>query len=105
MSTGLEALRAPRRTPWTAVVLAFLIGMTVVVIVTTASISGGRPDARFVGRHLVNTPTEISGGVIEDTVSGAAANTPSELRGVAITESPRTADAISGSMVAAEHYD
>jgi hypothetical protein len=34
-----------------------------------------------VGRHLVNAPTEISGGVTQGIAGGTAANTPSELSG------------------------
>lgn len=79
MSTGIEAIRAPRRMPWAAAVFALLVVMTVAIIATTVSISGERPNARFVGRHLVNTPSEISGGVTQGIAGGTAANTPTEL--------------------------
>jgi hypothetical protein len=93
MSTGIEALRAPRPTAWPVAVLALLVVMTVAIIATTMSLGVDRTNARFVGRHVVNTPTELSGGVIEGTVSGTAANTPSELR--AITVGTRTGAGIS----------
>jgi hypothetical protein len=80
MSTGIEALRAPRQTPWLATVFALLVVMTVAIIATTVSVTGERPNARFVGRHLVNTPTEISGGVTQG-IAGTVANTPTELSG------------------------
>jgi hypothetical protein len=81
MSTGIEALRAPRQTPWLAAVFALLVVMTVAIIATTVSVSGERPIARVVGRHLVNTPTEIAGGVAQGIAGGTAANTPTELSG------------------------
>jgi hypothetical protein len=137
MSTGIGTLRAPRQMPWRAAVLALLVVMTVAIIATTLSVTGDRPDARFAGRHLVNTPADMSAGVIEGT--GTAANTPSELRGVTVgarggagisfvrhapragmgasdrrteatdtdpgAEWVRSADAIAGSIAAAERYD
>ena len=78
MSTGIEAIRAPRRMPWAAAVLALLVVMTVAIIATTVSVSG-ESNARFVGRHLVNVPSEISGGVTQGIAGGTAANTPTEL--------------------------
>jgi hypothetical protein len=123
MSTGIEALRVPRQTAWPFAVLALLVVTTVAIIATTMSLGVDRTDARFVGRHLVNTPADISAGVNEDTASGTAANTPSELRGARsafvrhvpppaaadrpasgtdpAAEWPRTADAVA----AAERYD
>jgi hypothetical protein len=84
MSTGIEALRAPRQTVWPFAVLALVVVTTVAIIATTMSLGVDRTDARFVGRHLVNIPTELSGGAIVGTVSGTAANTPTELRNIAV---------------------
>src|SRR5262245_39403112 len=79
MSTGIEAVRAPRRMPWAAAVLALLVVMTIAIIATTVSVSGEQSNARFVGRHLVNAPTEVSGGVTQGIAGGTSANTPTEL--------------------------
>lgn len=93
MSTGIQAIRAPRQMPWAAAVFALLVVMTVAIIATTVSVSGERPNARFVGRHLVNAPSELSGGVskgiehaalphrLGGVAGGTAANTPTELSG------------------------
>jgi hypothetical protein len=82
MGTGIETMRAPRQMPWAAAVFALLVAMTVAIIATTVSVASDRQDVPFVGRHVVNTPADVAGGLIEGTPSGTAANTPSELRGV-----------------------
>ena len=54
------------------------------IAVTAISIDRdeGRPGAQtFVGRQVVNTPSELSGGIPQTVVGGTANNTPTELSG------------------------
>jgi len=69
---------------------AFLASLVILTIAVTA-ISLDRDQWRhgqttFVGRHVVNTPSELSagtlGGAEQTFVGGTAANTPSELKPV-----------------------
>jgi hypothetical protein len=60
---------------------------TIAVVATSIERDEGqRGETTFVGRHVVNTPSEQSAGVVggaEQTfVGGTAANTPSELKPV-----------------------
>src|SRR5262245_33529746 len=122
MSTGIGTLQAPRQSFWPALALALLVVMTLAIVATTTSATSGQPEGRFVGRHLVNAPSELSGGAA-GFVGGTAANTPSELSGgvkrgpfgkvvgvgptlglSSSAEWPRTADAIAAA-AAAERYD
>ena len=57
---------------------------------------GRQGETTFVGRHVVNTPSELSAGIVggaEQTfVGGTAANTPSETRrGIAGRPTPKVA--------------
>lgn len=86
MSTRVGTLQAPRAGG--SIVLAAFLGSFVMLTIAVVAISfdrdQGRPDeTTFVGRHMVNTPSELAGGTaggVEQTfVGGTAANTPSEL--------------------------
>ena len=88
MSTRVGTLQAPKAGG--SIVLAAFLASLVMLTIAVVAISldrdqGQRGATTFVGRHVVNTPTELSGGIvggIEQTfVGGTAANTPSELRG------------------------
>ena len=84
MSTETRTLPA-RRSMWPAMALALLVVTTLAILATTMPATTDQPDGRFAGgrfagRHLVNTPSEVSSGVA-GFVGGTAANTPSELSG------------------------
>ena len=93
MSTRVGTLQGTSagRSIWPAAVLASLVLLTIAV--TAISIAGdeGRPGAQtFVGRHVVNTPSELSGGISQTVVGGTAANTPTELSGGIVGGFPET---------------
>ena len=72
MSTRVGTLQGTSagRSIWPAAVLASLVMLTIAV--TAISIAGdeGRPGAQtFVGRHVVNTPSELSGGIVRGTTA------------------------------------
>jgi hypothetical protein len=56
-----------------------------VVAISVDRDAGRQGDTTFVGRQVVNTPSELSGGIVggaEQTfVGGTVANTPTELSG------------------------
>jgi hypothetical protein len=69
-----------------AAFLASLVMLTIAVVATSVDRDVGRQgETTFVGRHVVNTPSELSGGIVggpEQTfVGAAAAKTPTELSG------------------------
>jgi hypothetical protein len=78
MGTRVETLQAPRA-GGSILIAAFLASLVMLTIAVTAiSLDQGRQGGTsFAGRHLVNTPSELSAGI----VGGTAANTPSELFG------------------------
>jgi hypothetical protein len=87
MSTKVGTLQAPRAGG--SIVLAALLASLVMVTIAGVAISLDRDQGRqgettFVGRHVVNTPSELSAGLVGGTeqtfVGGTAANTPSELK-------------------------
>jgi len=86
MSTRVGTLRAPR-TGGTVLLAAFLgafVLLTIAVVAFSLDRDQGRPAVTtFVGRHVVNTPGELNGGVVgvagQTFVGGTAASTPSEL--------------------------
>jgi len=83
MSTGIRTLQAPRRLLWPAMALALLVVITLAILATTIPATTDQPQGRFAGgrfagRHLVNTPNEVSGGVA-GVVGGTANNASSEL--------------------------
>jgi hypothetical protein len=106
MSTKVETLQA-RRAGGSILLAAFLVSLVVLTIAAVAisfdSDQGRQGETTFVGRQVVSTPSEVSGGVgaglvagsyegfeggvpqhhfggAEQTfVGGTAANTPSEL--------------------------
>ena len=99
MSTKVGTLQAPRAGG--SIVLAAFLASLVMVTIAGVAISLDRDQGRqgettFVGRHVVNTPSELSGGIVgggEQTFVGdTAANTPSETRrGIAGRPTPKVA--------------
>jgi hypothetical protein len=88
MSTKVGTLQAPRAggSIVLAAFLASLVMLTIAVVAISLDRDQGRQgETTFVGRHVVNTPSELSGGIVggaEQTfIGGTAANTPSETRG------------------------
>ena len=88
MSTRVGTLQAPRTggSILLAAFLASLVVMTMAVVAISLDRNQERPgETTFVGRQVVNTPSELNPGVVggaEQTfVGGTAANTPSELNG------------------------
>jgi hypothetical protein len=106
MGTRVETLQAPRvgGSIWLAALLVSLVMLTIAVVAISLDLDQGRQgETTFVGRQVVSTPGEVSGGVgaglvagsyvgfeggvpqhhfgaAEQTfVGGTAANTPSEL--------------------------
>jgi hypothetical protein len=86
MSTRVGTLQAPRTggSILLAAFLASLVMLAIAVVAISVDRDAGRPgETTFVGRQVVNTPSEPSGGIVggaEQTfVGGTAANTPSEL--------------------------
>ena len=86
MSTRVGTLQAPRAggSILLAAFLASLVMLTIAVVTISVDHDAGRQgETTFVGRQVVNTPSELSGGIVggaEQTfVGGTAANTPSEL--------------------------
>jgi len=86
MSAKVETLQAPRagRSILLATFVASLVMLTIAVVAISLDRDQGRQgETTFVGRHVVNTPSELSAGIVggaEQTfVVGTAANTPSEL--------------------------
>jgi hypothetical protein len=69
-----------------AAFLAALVMVTIAgVAISLDGDQGRQGETTFVGRHVVNTPSEsagIVGGTEQTFVEGTAANTPSELRPV-----------------------
>ena len=73
MSTRVGTLQGTSagRSIWPAAVLASLVMLTIAVTAISINLDEGRPGAQtFVGRQVVNTPSELSGGI----VGGTAAN-------------------------------
>ena len=99
MSTKAGTLQAPRAGG--SILLAAFLASLVMVTIAGVAISLDRDQGRqgettFVGRHVVNTPSELSAGIVGGTeqtfVGGTAANTPSETRrGVVGRPTPKAA--------------
>ena len=88
MSTRVGTLQAPGvgGSIFFAAFLASLVILTIAVVAISVDRNAGRQgETTFAGRQVVNTPSELSGGIVggaEQTfVGGTAANTPSELSG------------------------
>ena len=88
MSTRIGTLQAPRAggSILLAAFLASFLVMTMAVVAISLDRNQGRPgETTFVGRQVVNTPSELNDGIVGGTeqtfVGGTAANTPSELNG------------------------
>jgi hypothetical protein len=89
MSTRVGTLQAPKAggSIVLAAFLASLVTLTIAVVAISFDRDQGRQgETTFVGRHVVNTPSELSagiaGGAEQTFVGGTAANTPSELKPV-----------------------
>src|SRR5512132_213542 len=97
MSTKVGTLQAPRAggSIVLAAFLASLVMLTIAVVAISLDRDQGRPgETTFVGRHVVNTPSELNGGIVGGTeqtfVGGTAANTPSETgRGIVGRPTPK----------------
>ena len=99
MSTRVGTLQAPRAGG--SILLAAFLASLVMVTIAGVAISLDRDQGRqgettFVGRHVVNTPSELSAGRVGGTehtfVGGTAANTPSETRrGIVGRPTPKAA--------------
>jgi len=99
MSTRVGTLQAPRAGG--SILLAAFLASLVMVTIAGVAISLDRDQGRqgettFVGRHVVNTPSELSAGLVGGTehtfVGGTAANTPSETRrGIVGRPTPKAA--------------
>ena len=88
MSTRVGTLQAPRAggSILLAAFLASFVMLTIAVVAISLDTNEGpQGETTFVGRHVVNTPGELSAGIVggaEQTfVGGTVANTPSELSG------------------------
>jgi len=97
MSTKIGTLQAPRAggSILLATFLASLVMLTVAVVAISIDRDNGRQgETTFVGRHVVNTPNELSaqivGGAEQTFVGGTAANTPSELNAQIGAGRPKT---------------
>jgi hypothetical protein len=101
MSTKVGTLQAPRAggSIVLAAFLASLVMLTIAVVAISLDRDQGRQgETTFVGRHAVNTPSELNGGIVGGTeqtfVGGTAANTPSETRrGIVGRPTPKAATA------------
>jgi len=88
MSTRVGTLQAPRTggSILLAAFLASLVVMTMAVVAISLDRNQGRPgETTFVGRQVVNTPSELNGqirgGRTGIVPGGTLANTPTELSG------------------------
>ena len=86
MSARVGTLQAPRAggSVLLAAFLASFVMVTIAVVAISLDSDQGRQGrTTFVGRHVVNTPSELSAGIVggapQTFVGGTAANTPSEL--------------------------
>lgn len=82
MSTRVGTLQAPS-TAGSILLAAFLasvVMLTIAVVAISVDRDAGRQaETPFVGRQVVNTPSELTGGIVggeETLVGGVAANTP-----------------------------
>ena len=84
MSTRVGTLQAPRAgSILFAAFLASLVILTIAVVAISVDREAGRQgETTFAGRQVVNTPSELSGGIVggaeRTLVGGSAANTTSE---------------------------
>jgi hypothetical protein len=91
MSSRVGTLQAPRtgRPIWPVALLTALVVVTVGIAAVTMSTGTGTRDAtvtvteaeRSTPGRSANTPSELSGGIVQGAASATAANTPSELSG------------------------
>jgi hypothetical protein len=83
MSTRVGTLQAPRA-GGSILLAAFLASFVMLMVAISLDRDQGRQgETTVVGRHMVNTPSELSAGIVggaeQTLVGGTAANTPSEL--------------------------
>ena len=88
MSTRVGTQQAPRAggSILLTAILAFFVMLTIAVVAFSLDRDQGRlGETPFVGRHMVNTPGELSaqigGGRPKTVRGGTLANTPTELSG------------------------
>jgi hypothetical protein len=84
MSSGVGTLQAPRAggSILLAAFIASLVMLTIAVVAISVDRDAGRQgETTFVGRQVVNTPSELSAGIVGGIVGGTATNTPTELSG------------------------
>jgi hypothetical protein len=104
MSTRVGTLQGTSagRSIWPAAVLASLVMLTIAVTAISINRDEGRPGAQtFVGRQVVNTPSELSGGIVGGTAAttlGTSAGSSS----IAIGVTPAMQAAIFASRNAAD---
>ena len=94
MSTRVGTLQAPRA-GGSILLAAFLASFVMLMVAIPLDRDQGRQgETTFVGRHVVNTPSELGAGIVggaEQTfVGGTAANTPSELNAPIGAGRPKT---------------
>jgi hypothetical protein len=90
MSTRVGTLQAPKAGG--SILLAAFLASFVILTIAVVALSSDRDQGRqgettFVGRQVVNTPSDLIAGAAGQTfVGGTAANTPSELNAQARLE-------------------
>ncbi len=93
MSIGVGTLKPKTRIMrpvWLAGLLVVMAFTSAVVIANSEDRTA--PAVTAVSRPLVNTPSELSGGIASSTLGGTVANTPTELSGGLPTEFSGTGD-------------
>ena len=93
MSTRVGTLQAPKESG--SILLAAFLASFVILTIAVVALSSDRDQGRqgettFVGRQVVNTPSDLNAGSVDAAgqtfVGGTAANTPSELNAQARLE-------------------
>jgi len=104
MSTRVGTLQGTSagRSIWPAAVLVSLVMLTIAVTAISIDRDEGRPGAQtFVGRHVVNTPSELSGGIVGGTPA-TALGTSAGSSSIAVGVTPDMQAAIVASRNAAD---
>jgi hypothetical protein len=94
MSARVGTLQA-KRSGGSILLAAFLASFVMLMVAISLDRDQGRlGETTFVGRHTVNTPSELSAGIVggaeQTLVGGTAANTPSELNAQIGAGRPKT---------------
>jgi hypothetical protein len=104
MSTRVGTLQGTSvgRSIWPVGVLVSLVMLTIAVTAVSIDRDEGRPGAQtFVGRHVVNTPSEQGGGIVGGTAANTAKIT-SRSSSIAVGVTPDMQAAIVAARSAAE---